>query len=204
MVPKERTGCSRIETPRREPFEVRPGRFEVAKNPVRFRSVRARFSAISECHPILAGVDPFRPGRIIILRGGGCGELRLRLVLRQLRLHPFMQPFHQRLAVLLMETIGTLWRGGGDTSSINVAGGRGRRRQTGLSAVSPSVTCLSFLYSNRSTPAVWHTPCDRASFAAAAHSGSGIGNCPRRVRRQSSKRPLSSCRSAGFTHRADR
>ena len=52
---------------------------------------------------------------------------------------------------------------------------------------------------SRSTWAVWHTLCDRASSAAAAHSGSGIGNFPRRVRRQSSRRPLSSCRSVGTT-----
>jgi hypothetical protein len=32
---------------------------------------RARLPAISECHPTMTAGDPFRPGRFIILRGGG-------------------------------------------------------------------------------------------------------------------------------------
>ena len=51
---------------------------------------------------------------------------------------------------------------GGGANSTKVAGAGPRRRRTGLPPAAPSVNCL---YSNRSTWAVWHTPCDRASSA---------------------------------------
>ncbi|HTG73690.1 MAG TPA: hypothetical protein VMB70_07970, partial [Terriglobia bacterium] len=39
-----------------------------------FAFAEARFLGISGCHPTMAAVDPFRPGRFIILRGFGGGQ----------------------------------------------------------------------------------------------------------------------------------
>ena len=66
----------------------------------------------------------------------------------------------------------------GGASSTNVARAGARRRRIGFRPVSPSVNCLSFLYSNRSTWTVWHTPCDRASSAAAATEAPESAICP--------------------------
>jgi hypothetical protein len=52
----------------------------LAKNVVDFAFGKARLAAISECHPSMAAVDPFRPScRTFILRRGGCCELCQRL-----------------------------------------------------------------------------------------------------------------------------